>query len=141
MTMGAWDVGSFGNDDAADWVWQLEDAEDLTPVEEALERVFDEFKSDGYVESPTGSEAIAACEVIARLKGNFGIRDTYSETVDNWVTAHPFKPEAAMLEKANRAIDIITSEKQSELRDLFEESEQFAQWTSSVADLQKRMNS
>ena len=37
--MGAWGHGSFENDGAADWVYELETAEDLAVVISALKRV------------------------------------------------------------------------------------------------------
>jgi hypothetical protein len=138
--MGAWDASSFGNDDAADWAWQLEEAQDLHVVEDALDRVVDEATSDDFVEAPTGSEAIAACEVIARLKGNFGVRNAYSEVVDDWVAAHLIQPSDELLAKANNVLEIVTSSK-SELCGLWTESDSFSEWQASMADLQRRMNS
>ena len=137
--MGTWDAGSFGNDDAADWVWQMEEAEDLHIVEEAFDRVVEELTGDNFVEAPTGSEAIAACEVIARLKGKFGERSTYSEGIDNWVAVHPMRPDDALLAKANRALDIVMSD-QSELHELWKDTESFDQWQKNVSDLGQRMN-
>lgn len=137
--MGAWDTGSFGNDDAADWAWQFDEMEGLQLIDDTLEKVRDE-SSNGYIEAPTGSEAIAACEVIARLKG-FGSPPTaYSEAADKWVAAHPNKPSLEILAKANSALDLITSDN-SELRELWEDSESYSEWEASIADLRKRMNS
>jgi hypothetical protein len=138
--MGAWDVGSFDNDYAADWAYSLEEGEDLKLVEDTFDRVFDEVTVDQLVEGPTGSEAIAACEVLARLKGAFGRRDAFSEAVDNWVIAHPIQPTNELLDKAARVLDVILSDK-SELCNLWRETDKFAEWQASVADLQKRMNS
>jgi hypothetical protein len=64
--MGTWGVNSFDNDNAADWVWELEEADDLSVVEEAIERVLD--CGDELVESPDAEVAIAAADVLARLK-------------------------------------------------------------------------
>ena len=58
--MGTWGVGSFGNDNAADWIWELEEADDLSVVEAAIARVLDGV--DELVESPEAEEAIAAAE-------------------------------------------------------------------------------
>ena len=64
--MGAWGVGPFENDDASDWVYQLEGAEDLELVRGTLEAA---ANPQGYLEAPTCSEALAAAEVVAALSG------------------------------------------------------------------------
>ena len=64
--MGAWSHEPFGNDDANDWAYELEDTEDLSHIEAALDVVLD---SDGYLEAPEASCAIAAVEVLAKLLG------------------------------------------------------------------------
>ena len=60
--MGSWGVDSFGNDDAADWAWQLDDSSDLTLVEATLERA--SVSVDTYLEAP------AACEGVALVSGS-----------------------------------------------------------------------
>jgi hypothetical protein len=138
--MGSWDTSSFGNDDAADWAWQFEEADGLQLIDETLENVFEEETSDGFIESPTGCEAIAACEVIARMKG-FGTPSTaYSEAADNWVAAHPIEPSEELLAKASKALDVVMSDK-SELCACWRESELFEEWKANVTDLQNRLNS
>ena len=62
--MGAWAEGSFDNDDASDWVWNLEDAEDVTILEDAFGAV---TSADEYLESTDCTEAIAAAEVVAAM--------------------------------------------------------------------------
>jgi Domain of unknown function (DUF4259) len=138
--MGIWDTSSFGNDDAADWAWQFEEADGLQLIEETLDGVFEEESSDDFIESSTGCEAVAACEVIARMKG-FGTPPTvYSEAADKWAAAHPIKPSEEMLAKADAALDLVMSEK-SELCECWKESEFFEEWKTNVADLKKRLRS
>lgn len=88
--MGAWANDPFGNDTAMDWVYGLEDADDLSLIEATLQTVLD--AGDEYLEAPAGDEAIAAADVIARLRGRFYNRNSYTESVDSWVAAHPIKP-------------------------------------------------
>ncbi|MGH6755467.1 MAG: DUF4259 domain-containing protein, partial [Bradyrhizobium sp.] len=78
--MGAWGHESFSNDDAADFVAALADFDDLTLVSEAIDALLEE--SDDYVPMDLACAAIAASEVLARLKGNWGRRDAASELVD-----------------------------------------------------------
>jgi hypothetical protein len=55
--MGAWSHEPFGNDDAGDWAHKLEETEDLSYVEAALDAV---LEAEGYVEAPEASCAVAA---------------------------------------------------------------------------------
>ena len=48
--MGAWGVGTFENDDASDWVYQLEEAGDLDLVEVTLQAAAD---PEAYLEAPS----------------------------------------------------------------------------------------
>lgn len=64
--MGAWGVGTFENDDASDWVYQLEEAGDLDLVEVTLQAAAD---PEAYLEAPTCCMALAAAEVVAALAG------------------------------------------------------------------------
>lgn len=134
--MGTWDVGSFDNDDAADWAYQLEDCGDLSVIENAIAGVLD--PGDDYVEAPVATEAIAAIEVLARLQGQWGERSAYTETVDAWVERVRLPVPAALAKQAVQALDRIIGE-QSELRELWAESEEFDAWMASVADLRSRV--
>jgi len=133
--MGAWSIESFGNDTACDWAYGLEKTSDLSLVREAIQGVLD--TGDEYLEADEASEVTAAVEVIARLKGNFGVRDSYSESTDAWVAAHPQQPPQDLVELAIQALDRILV-KPSELLELWEESDKFEAWKSSVLDLKNR---
>jgi len=135
--MGAWSTASFGNDTACDWAYGLENISDLSLVREAVQNVLD--TDEEYLEADTATEAIAAIEVIARLKGNFGMRDAYSESIDAWVEANPQQPPQDLVALALQALDRILAEP-SELLELWEESEEFDAWKGSVLDLKNRVN-
>src|SRR4051794_2230831 len=62
-SMGAWGSGSFENDDACDWVADLEE-NGPSAVREPLTTVAD-ADEDEYLEAPDCSVAIAAAELIA----------------------------------------------------------------------------
>ena len=81
--MGSWGIGFFDNDTACDWAYELADSVDLSIIEQAFDRVLQ--ASDDYMEAPEAEEALAAAEVVARLQGNWGPRNAYTETVDAWV--------------------------------------------------------
>ncbi len=81
--MGAWGFDPFGNDMACDWVYDLEKTTGLPFIQETLESVIE--TGDDYLEAPTAEQAIAACDAIARLKGNFYERNSYTISLDAWV--------------------------------------------------------
>ena len=133
--MGTWGTGAFENDTAADWAFEMEAAEDLSPVLRAIVDVLQ--VGDDYLDVDDACCALAACEVVARLKGNWGDRDAYSEPVDQWVEAHPETPRPDLVEGALRAIDRIVKPP-SELLELWQEVGA-EEWISSVEELRKRV--
>jgi hypothetical protein len=134
--MGSWDVGSFDNDTAADWTYGLEEVDDLSYVEATLDRVVD-HPSQEDLSAEAGECAIAAAEVIARLRQKGGEESAYSQTVDTWVRAHPIAPPRALVSKAIAALDRVMAPP-SELRELWEESD-LDGWLDAVAELKGRL--
>jgi hypothetical protein len=134
--MGTWDAGSFGNDSAVDWTYGLEKQTGLTYIEAALDRV---LSSGENVEAEAGEHAIAAAEVLARLKGKSGLKDAYSETADTWVRSNQQAVPSALLLKAAQALHRVTA-RQSELYELWEESGDIETWIGIVNDLRLRLS-
>jgi hypothetical protein len=132
--MGAWAADTFGNDAACDWTYGLEKADDLSLVRQAFDAVV--AVADDYLDSDTACEGLAACEVIARLKGNWGIRNPYSETVDNWVEAHKIKPPEDLVQAALAVVDRILAPP-SELPELWEGGA--SEWRAAVEELRNRV--
>ena len=133
--MGAWSIASYGNDTACDWAYGLENVSDLSPVRETIQKVVD--AGEDYLEATDAEEAIAAVEVIARMKGNFAMRDPYTEPTDNWVKAHPQQPPEELVILGADALDRI-QRPPSELLELWQESPEFEAWKTSVLDLKNR---
>ena len=113
----------------------LDDADDLSLVESAFAAV---ETAEDYLETPDASNALEACEVLARLNGKPGYKNSYTENVDRWVAAHPATPSAELLARANASIDRILGEK-SELRELWSDSDKNGEWLASVEDLRGRL--
>lgn len=132
--MGTWSTDTFGNDSAGDWSYGLDDRDDLSLVRETFGQALEEAELD----ADTASAALAACEVLARLKGHWGVRDPYSETVDRWVEAHPAQPPAELIATALNVIDKAL-EPDSELCQLWSEEENGPEWREKVADLRRRV--
>jgi hypothetical protein len=135
--MGAWGANTFDNDTACDWTHDLEGAKDLSFVRETLARVT--AAGSAYLDSDGACAGLAACEVLARLKGNWGVRDAYTETVDKWVSAHEGQPPADLIAAALSVINRVLSPP-SELLELWSESDD-EEWHAAVADLRARVSS
>ena len=126
-TMGA---SAFENDDALDWVSHLEDgAVDLVRASLAATKV-------DYLESPDGSVAIAAAEVVAAAVGNPAA--SLPASVTRWVDAHGASVADADVVLALVALDRVTAEN-SELAELWAESDDH-KWSQSVEDLRNRLS-
>ena len=68
--MGTWGVGSFENDQAGDWVLDLEESTGFEFLEQTLRKVTS--LGDEYLEAADSESAIAAAETLACLRGNPG---------------------------------------------------------------------
>lgn len=134
--MGAWAADTFGNDTACDWAYDLKQVHDLGLVRQALEAVI--TVEDDDLDSDISCEALAACEVIARLKGHWGLRNAYSESIDHWVQTHKINPPDDLVQTALAVIDRILTPP-SELLDLWEEADA-SEWRAAVDDLRNRVH-
>ncbi|MFO1410757.1 MAG: DUF4259 domain-containing protein [Steroidobacteraceae bacterium] len=134
--MGAWGIGIFDNDGAADWASGLEGQSDTTYVEDALDRIV--AAGEQYVDASDAEEALAAAETVARLKGTGGARSAYSEAVDHYVARARIKPAPALIAKAVEVVDRILREP-SELLELWNEGDEGASWQAELAGLRERL--
>ena len=134
--MGTWALDAFGNDYAMDWAQDLHEYKTLELVETTLDNVIDSQAAE--LEAPFAAEALAALEVIARLLGKPGEEDPATAEVDEWVAACKKKVTPPLLEKARLAFDKI-GEEASELRQLWQDSEHYADWQADVAHLRSRV--
>ncbi|HKV70417.1 MAG TPA: DUF4259 domain-containing protein [Gemmatimonadales bacterium] len=135
--MGTWDSTSFGNDTACDWSYGLAEVNDLTYVEAALDRVLD-GGAGTLLAADVAECAVAASEVVARLRGNWGDESPYTESADQWVRSHSTRPPAPLVAKAVAALDRVVTGP-SELLDLWAESGGEVQWTGAVSELRERV--
>jgi hypothetical protein len=138
--MGTWSTSAFGNDFALDWAQDLQESKDLFFIEDTLNNVLSPDSAD-YLEAPFAAEGLAAVEVLARLYGKPGEDDENTEDVDAWVeevSKKASRRRTDLIEKSQRAIEHILSER-SELRELWQESEHYADWRASVEALKARI--
>jgi hypothetical protein len=131
--MGTWGTGTFENDTASDWVYELEAAVDAAPVRDALDATLG--AAQDYLDADAAVIGLAAAEVVAALNGM--ARPGIPDGVRDWVGNHPVGPDPDLLATARAAVDAIVS--QSELRELWEETDEFAAWQADVADLRSHL--
>ena len=132
--MGAWGPGSFGNDDAMDWLADLVDGGGMDVVESAFHGVADAE----YLEAPEASSAVAAAEVVAALacRPPAELPDEAAE----WVAAHGRPPGDRLVRQARAAVQRVRTD--SELKDLWEEEGDAPNaWHAAVDDLLRRLGS
>jgi len=130
--MGAWGIGAFENDDALDWVYELQEVHGTALLVSTLNSA----TAGGYLESPDSSMALAAAEVVASLNGKPPA--DLPEEVVVWVREQEEPMSGNLLEMAKTAVMRISTG--SELKDLWEESGSLAEWTGYITDLLRRLN-
>lgn len=125
--MGAWDASAFGNDAACDFIWDA--AENADPIE-YLRQVFDGAAAADYLEEPEGSHAVAAAALVALASG---AKIAAPEDAIAWLDGKQdiLKPLAPL---AARAIHRL-SNGESELRELWLESDSAAEWASHLDEI------
>ncbi|HEX2750433.1 MAG TPA: DUF4259 domain-containing protein [Verrucomicrobiales bacterium] len=131
--MGAWDFGPFDNDDASDWIYELEESSDTSVIADTLAAVTEADADD--LETLDCTNAIAAAEIVAALCGNpcANLPDEAKAWVEEneGLDASPLIPDALTVVKRIRT--------NSELKDLWDESKDAAKWYASLDDLTSRL--
>ncbi len=130
---GAWGIGSFENDDALDWVSELERASDAHLLALALKRVDPNAK---YIEAPDCAVALAAAEVVAGASGHPST--SLPAEVKTWLSRVRPNVSGDLLKLARTAVETCRNGKNSELRDLWLEGDGKA-WLDDTAKLLGRL--
>ncbi len=130
--MAAGGVGNFDNDDALDWVSELEHVKNSALITETLKLVTE--RGDEYLEAPEASRALAAAEVVAAL--NHAGSPHLPAEVKQWVSRHQIG-SPSLTQLALKAIHRI--ETSSELSELWDEFDDAADWYDVLDDLEARL--
>lgn len=135
--MGAWGYGVFENDDAMDWLPELLESVGMSLIEETLREVL----VDDYIEADLASNAIAAAEIIAALAGKPS--DEFVELLDHEEELKSWLKEqtgasAEIIELVKKAVSAVKTD--SELKELWEESDEFGKWLRTIEDLEQRLS-
>ncbi|MBX3387496.1 MAG: DUF4259 domain-containing protein [Phycisphaeraceae bacterium] len=145
--MGAWGVKNFENDTALDWVLELTGGEDPGMIRETLEMALgegvdgdgeeSEAGEDEYLEEEVCSSALAAAEIVAALRGRPA--SDLPDGAREWIGrhGHRIKVDRDLIDTAHDAIARVAAD--SELCDLWMESEHATAWEEALQDLQRRI--
>ncbi|MFN7589071.1 MAG: DUF4259 domain-containing protein [Planctomycetota bacterium] len=129
--MGTWGHGTFHNDDAADWLYELDEG-GLDVVDAALQAA----TLCGFLAAPEGCTALAAAEVVAAMRGRPAA--DLPEALLAWLRQRRAPPSAGLVARAQKAVAAVLAD--SELADLWRESGQFEAWQVVVRDLAARLH-
>lgn len=132
--MGAWDPGSFDNDDALDWIEEFK-AEGMPAAGGAVQYVLD--LDAEYLEAPICARALAAAEVIAAARGRPA--PDLPEEIAGLLRHYQVRADPELVANARRAVEKVAAE--SELEELWAESELGPAWRAAVSDLAARLAS
>jgi hypothetical protein len=105
--MSTWGVDTFDKGTACDFAAQVVEGSGVPGIEAALDKILK--AGSGYLEAPGAEERLAASDIVARLRGNFGVPNPYTEQVDNWVRQCRIVPTSALIQEAKQpTIRVLT---------------------------------
>jgi hypothetical protein len=129
--MGAWGLLFDENDDAADWLGDFTDG----PSWDVVDRAFGAVDVEGaYLEAPDCCQALAAAEVVAAGVGAPSPR--LEPEIAAWAQSNDVGATARR-ELASKVLGRIRDG--SELQELWQESDEFADWHASVDETLSRL--
>ena len=134
--MGTWGIGSFENDDAADFMIDALKSGDLSLLGEVFDNV---LTSTEYVEAPDATVAIVAAEIVAAAQGRPTPAAQREDGLAEWLVRIRPTIDAALATQARDALVRILAEN-SELRELWEDTDDFHEWQASVIELAQHLH-
>ncbi|HEY6095007.1 MAG TPA: DUF4259 domain-containing protein [Gallionellaceae bacterium] len=131
---GAWESGSFDNDDALDWVGQCVRSKGSSLISATLNAAL----TDGYLEAPECSAAVAAAEVVAASRGK--ANRALPRELSSWLEQQPKEEIAKLALLAARAVSRVLNGPKSELQELWQEDRKdFPVWKNHMQNLIARL--
>ena len=134
--MGTWGIGSFENDDAADFMIDVLDSGDLSLIREVLDNV---LTSTEYVEARDAALAIVAAEIATAALGRATLAAQQEAGLADWLARIRPTIDDNLRQQAVNALRRILAE-HSELRELWEDTGDFQDWEATVMDLEQQLH-
>ncbi len=136
--MGAWGVQPLEDDTGADFGYDIEKSKDLSPMTELFDRVERIDREEDTIYSWDADMVLAACDILARIRGKPGYHNSYTEELDTWVAKHQPALPQELLDRAIRLFDRVVRDG-SETRKLWQGTESEQDWLDAMLDLRKRL--
>jgi hypothetical protein len=135
--MSSWTLDAFDNPAARDWVAEIVHTRDLSLVEEALTLVVD--TADAYLEKDDAERAMAALEVLAAVLSRPSSLFLDQNELVKWLAIVKPSADIEMIRLGRKAlVRILASD--SELREHWEDSDEFDAWLAEVYELRERVS-
>jgi hypothetical protein len=141
--MGTWGFGPFENDDAADWLSELQDDQELPVVSAAFECVMGEEAAGEYLEVTDCCNAVAAAEIVAQLAGYPASPPAIDSATVKQLSRKliQLKRKDRLISRAIKSVErVMTDKENSELSQLWaEDATGFQSWTVFLQGLLNRL--
>jgi hypothetical protein len=134
--MGAWGKGIYDNDDACDFVGEVVDSLDLSRINAAVNEV---LNANQYLEAPLAAQGLVAADVVARLRGQWGDRNSYTGVIAQWVERAKVSASDELLVKARQVVQRVRTEP-SELLELWSDDPDPETWHATLDTLLQRLS-
>ena len=112
--MSAWGVLPFDNSRAAAWVYALSETSDRSLLELALGGL-ETADADSF-DYGAVCEALAACEVVARMSGHGSDANEFTDLVDRWIARISIPADSDLTARAQEVVSQVLNH-QIALRD------------------------
>ncbi|MFD2787409.1 DUF4259 domain-containing protein [Hymenobacter rubripertinctus] len=131
--MGAWGYYNFDNDTAADFAGNFKDE----PSADMLAQAFAAVTDGEYLDGDVASEALAAAEIVAAILGKPA--RNFPNDLLGIIPRLTLEHVEPLRRPAQHAVMTVLRE-ESELRELWEESDEFENWEGQQRQLLKRLD-
>ncbi len=131
--MGAWDYHPFDNDDAMDWLAELPEGgpEYLREtVATACQAV-----AEDYFDAYEGAIVVAASALVAAARQP-ALKPVLPAEAAAWLEGSGFTPDGTLAAQCRKALTRVMGEN-SELKDLWEETEYYDQWSTEMEEIRQ----
>jgi tetratricopeptide (TPR) repeat protein len=132
--LGSWDVSSFGNDGASEWLDQLLQAKGADRVFRSL-MIAGKLGPNDYLQTTESECAIAAAEIVAAGAGKPS--PTLPPKASQWVQDNNFTAGAEIVDLALRVVERVS--KNSELKEVWDDTDSAEDWYVLIDNLEKRL--
>ncbi len=138
--MGAWDVSVFGNDDAADFGYEFDDANTAAEVASVIDGALDAvLGSSGEVDGSDGAAGLAAAALVVAWNEPEMLQDDENYAPQPWPRSTDPLPEH-LATKAAAVLDRMKNPEDNELGELWSESGQWEDFTAEISRWRTRLS-